>query len=354
MHDQAADIRDHKLNGQEDFDPDAPHHVAVVVPCYRVRDQILHVLRSVGPEVSSIFVVDDACPDGSGQLVEEQCTDARVRVLRHAENKGVGGAVITGYRAALAHGATIVVKLDGDGQMDPGLIPGLVASLVVGEADYAKGNRLYSRVDTRQMPKLRLVGNALLSFMTKLSSGYWSIFDPTNGFTAIHRNCLELLHLNGLSERYFFETDMLIKLGEVRAVVIDVRMMARYGDEVSQLRVGRVMLEFLWRHLRATVRRIIYAYFVRDFSLASLNLLIGVPALLFGVGYGAFYWWQSVSTGVAVPTGTVMVAVLPIVLGFQMILFFFSFDIANEPRRPLQDIRRLRKKAMAAVGAAGR
>lgn len=352
MHDQATDLRDHKLDAGAS-DPDPRPNIAVVIPCYRVRSRILDVIRDIGPEVARILVVDDACPESSGALVEAQCPDRRVRVLRHDHNQGVGAAMITGYRAALADGATIVVKLDGDGQMDPGLIPSLVAALLVGEADYAKGNRFYSRVDTRGMPAVRLLGNALLSFMTKLSSGYWSIFDPTNGFTAIHRNCLELLHLNGLARRYFFESDMLIKLGEVRAVVIDVRMMARYGSEVSNLKVGRVLLDFLWRHVRGTIRRIVYAYYVRDFSLASLNLLVGLPAMVFGGIYGIYYWWQSIATGVPVPTGTVMVAVLPIVLGFQMVLFFFAVDIANEPSRPLQDVRRLRKKAMALVQTAG-
>jgi hypothetical protein len=235
--------------------------------------------------------------------------------------------------------------------MDPHLIPTLTARIVTGEADYVKGNRFIWSVDTRQMPRIRLFGNALLSFVTKLSSGYWSIFDPTNGFSAIHRGCLESLDLGGLAERYFFESDMLIKLGDLRAVVADVRMVAHYGDETSSLKVSRVFGDFLLRHLRATFRRIVYAHYIRDFSLASINLLIGLPMLVFGVIFGTFEWWNSVATGTPASTGTVMVAVLPIVLGVQMTLFFFGYDISNEPKRPLQDIYNVTNRGIAAVSS---
>jgi dolichol-phosphate mannosyltransferase len=147
---------------------------------------------------------------------------------------------------------------------------------------------------------------------------------------------LAALDLDCLSERYFFETDMLIRLGEIRAVVVDVPMHAVYGDEVSGLKINLILSEFLRKHLKAILRRIVYQYFLRDFSFASLNLLIGSILLAFGTVFGAIEWWESAQTGVAATAGTVMLSVMPIIAGLQMLLFFFSGDIASEPKRPLQ------------------
>jgi dolichol-phosphate mannosyltransferase len=310
--------------------------LAVVIPSYRVKAHILDVIARIGPEVAMIFVVDDACPDGSGAFVGEQCRDPRVRVLRHEVNRGVGGAMMTGYRAALDAGADIIVKVDGDGQMDPALIPHIARPVLARQADYAKGNRFHSLWNVRRMPRVRLYGNAALSFMTKLSSGYWGIFDPTNGYTAIHAAALERIEFANVSERYFFETDMLINLGNARAVVADVPMEAVYADEVSNLRIRNELWPFLRTHLRELVKRIFYTYFLRDFSPATLQLLIGAIFLLFGTIYGAAEWYRSVSTGEIASTGTVMIAVLPIILGVQLLLNFLAFDMANEPKVPIQ------------------
>ena len=224
--------------------------VAVVIPSYRVTAHILQVIAGIGSEVQHIYVVDDACPDGSGLLVESQCTDPRVKVLRHAVNQGVGGAVLTGYAAALDDNVDIIVKVDGDGQMKPELIPYFIAPIALGQADYSKGNRFYNLTHIRQMPPMRLIGNAALSFMAKLSTGYWTLFDPTNGYTAIHAKVARRLEFKQLSKRYFFETDMLFRLNTVRAVVVDVPMDAHYGDEKSNLRISRIFGEFLLKHMR--------------------------------------------------------------------------------------------------------
>jgi glycosyltransferase involved in cell wall biosynthesis len=153
----------------------------------------VQTLSEIGKEVSYIFVIDDACPDGSGKLVQEKVSDSRVKVIFHEENLGVGGAMITGYKAALETDADIIVKLDGDGQMDPALINELIAPIVNGRADYTKGDRLDSLTGLSQMPSIRLFGNAGLSLLTKISTGYWNITDPTNGYTAIHRDVLKML-----------------------------------------------------------------------------------------------------------------------------------------------------------------
>ena len=311
-------------------------NVAVVIPSYRVCEQILDVVGNIGAEVQRIYVVDDCCPDGSGDLVQAHCDDPRVTVLRHDENQGVGGAVITGYRAALADGMDFIVKVDGDGQMDPSLIPEFIAPIVAGEADYAKGNRFFNPEDVRGMPKGRLVGNAILSLMTKLSSGYWNLFDPMNGFTAIHGDVAGHLPLDKISKGYFFETEMLIRLNTLRAVVVDVPMSANYGDERSNLKVSQIGGEFLWKHIRFLFKRIGYNYYLRDLSLASIQLPLGLLLLFFGIGFGGYHWIESARAGLPTSAGTVMLAALPLLVGIQLVLAFIGFDVASVPRRPIQ------------------
>jgi len=310
--------------------------VAVVIPCFKVKDQILGVLSKIGPECHAIYVVDDACPEGSGALVTAQCTDPRVKVLRRDTNGGVGAAVITGLRQAMEDGATIMVKLDGDGQMDPALVPRFLRPLLAGKADYAKGNRFHDLAQLRQMPWVRLLGNAALSFIAKLSSGYWNVFDPTNGFLAIHRAALQDVRLDRVAQRYFFESDLLFHLYLARAVVVDVPMVATYGSEKSGLRPGLAVLEFGLRHMWNFMRRILYMYFLRDFSVASIEILVAPVFLVFGTGYGAFRWAQMAGRGVEASAGTVMLAALPIILAFQMLLSFLGFDQRCVPTEPRQ------------------
>lgn len=312
--------------------------IATVIPCYKVQGKVLEVIQRIGPEVSHIIIVDDCDPEKAGDLVEQSCTDPRIAVVRHTVNKGVGGAVVTGYRHALSLGADIVVKLDGDGQMAPELLPKIIRPIVEGDADYSKGNRFHSVYDVRNMPGQRLFGNAILSLITKFSSGYWSIFDPTNGYTAIHAEALSRLELANLSQRYFFESDMLINLGNVRAVVRDVPMHALYADEVSGLKISKIVGPFLLGHLRELFKRLLYNYFLRDFSFASLQLIFGILFLIFGMTFGIYEWGKSIATHHVASTGTVMLSVLPIILGFQLLLSFLSYDIANEPRQSLKSL----------------
>jgi dolichol-phosphate mannosyltransferase len=323
------------------------HVVAVVIPCYRVRAHILPLLHRIGPEVEHIFVVDDGCPEGSGTHVLAGCLDERVVVLVHRENQGVGGAVITGYQHAVAAGADVIVKLDGDGQMDPALIPLLVTPIVQGRADYVKGNRFHNIEDVRAMPKIRLIGNAALSFMTKLSSGYWNIFDPTNGYTAISAAVLSCLPLQKINRRYFFESDILFRLNTIQAVVLDLPMTAIYAGEQSGLHVRRVFLDFLGGNLSNFGKRVFYSYFLRGFSIASLELVTGLLFLGFGVIFGVQGWMSSIATGLAATTGTVMLAALPVILGVQLLLSFLAFDFSVMPTSPITALLPPKQTALA-------
>ena len=311
------------------------HAIAVVIPSYRVTRHILGVIANMGPEVTRIYVVDDKCPDGSGALVRSSCSDPRVRVIEHAENQGVGGAVMTGYKAAIEEGMEVIVKVDGDGQMDPRLIPHFVAPILNGEADYTKGNRFFDLEQIGAMPPMRLFGNAVLSLMTKLSSGYWDLFDPTNGYTAIHVDTARHLPFRKISRRYFFETDMLFRLNTLQAVVADVPMDASYGDEVSNLKISKIVTEFLAKHIRNFAKRIFYNYYLRNMSLASIELPLGLIMFVAGSVYGVVNWVESSRGGVETPAGTVMLAAMPMLMGLQLILAFLSNDIASMPKRPL-------------------
>lgn len=308
--------------------------VAVVIPCYRVRRHILQVLEAIGPRIDAVYLVDDCCPEGSGELVAAECRDPRVQVLRCPENEGVGGATLRGFRAALNDGADILVKLDGDGQMDPAFVPLLIEPIAKGLADYAKGNRFFNPPDLLAMPRARLFGNAILSFMAKASTGYWRMFDPTNGFLAIDARVFALLPLDKLAKRYFWESDMLFRLGLIRAVVIDVPMAARYGDEISGLKIPNVVLPFLWGHIRNFFKRVFYNYFLRDFSVASVEIVLGFLLLGFGSLYGGIEWWDSIRTGQVASSGAVMLAGLPVIVGVQLLLSALNYDVANVPLTP--------------------
>ena len=319
------------------MDKQATGRVAVVIPSYRVTQHVLGVIAHVPAMVDRIYVVDDACPDGSGQLVERECTDDRVQVVFLANNQGVGGAVMAGYAQAITDGCDVMVKIDGDGQMDPTLIPAFVRPILAGEADYTKGNRFFDLERIRRMPKMRLLGNAVLSFMTKVSSGYWDLFDPTNGYTAIHANVARNLPFAQISHRYFFETDMLFRLNTLRAVVVDVPMDARYGDEVSNLKIRRIVGEFLLKHLRNAAKRVFYNYYLRDLSLASIELPLGVLLLGFGVVFGTWNWIHYVRIDQAAPTGTVVLAAVTSLMGMQFLLAFLAQDIATVPKNAIHD-----------------
>jgi glycosyltransferase involved in cell wall biosynthesis len=314
--------------------------VWLVIPCYKVKAHILKVLAKAPAWIEGIVCVDDACPEASGDFILANAADPRVVVVKLANNQGVGGATLAGYAEAERRGGRILVKVDGDDQMDLGYTAQLVAPILLGDADYAKGNRFTSISHLQQMPTIRVLGNAALSFAAKMSTGYWNIFDPTNGFTAIEAQVAKMVMAKRISRRFFFETDLLYHLGTLRAVVRDVPIPARYADEVSNLRIGSIIGPFAFRHLRNFLQRVLGQYFVRDFSVASLELVSGLFLILFGVGYAAHYVVARVP-GQAASAGVVMTAALPVILGFQLLLQAANFDVLNVPSRPIHPYLRI-------------
>ena len=322
--------------GEGDSSPFEKHCIAAVIPCYRVEREIQSVLQTIPAYIKHIIAVDDASPDSTADLVSASSkNDDRITLIRHPSNQGVGGAMVTGYRKALELGAQVVVKIDGDGQMDMTHLPKLLQPLIEGKADYTKGNRFRDFNSLQQMPFIRRVGNMGLAFLAKAATGYWNMFDPTNGFNAIHADVLAQLPLDKIDRSYYFETSMLANLYLIGAVVKDVPMPARYQGEVSSLLVHRILFQFPPKLISTLLRRLLLKNFIYDFSMGSIYLLAGLPLLLFGFIFGILKWIQYASIGVPAPTGTVMIPTLSVLLGIQLLLSAIEIDLRSVPTEPL-------------------
>ena len=312
----------------------AKYGIATVIPAYQVEKNIESVIHGIPHYIKYIIVVEDASPDSCADLVIAAAKkDRRITLIRHEKNQGVGGATITGFRKAIELGAQIIIKLDGDGQMDPAHIPALITPLIEGKADYAKGNRFRDFQSLQQMPLIRRIGNLGLSFLTKAATGYWNLFDPTNGFFAIRSEILAQLPFDKLDRRYYFETSMLSHLYLLNAFILDIPIPARYRDESSNMSIQRVLIEFPTKLIRTLLRRIVLKYFLFDFSMASVYLLAGIPLLLFGLIFGITKWVHYFNLGITAPTGTVMLATLTVILGIQFLLSAIEIDMKSTPRK---------------------
>ena len=310
--------------------------IAAVIPAYRVEREIDSVLRGLPSYIKYIIVVDDASPDATGELVAAYAKrDRRIVLLRHTRNRGVGGAMVSGFRKALEFGAQIVVKIDGDGQMDIDNLPDLLTPLILGRADYTKGNRFRDFTSLRHMPWIRRVGNMGLGFIAKAATGYWNLFDPTNGFLAIRAETLAQLPLDQIDPTYYFETSMLANLYLLGAVVQDIPMPAHYQGEVSSMLIHRILLEFPLKLFNTLIRRAVLKNFIYDFSMASIYLLTGLPLLAFGLVFGSYKWIQYASLGIPAPTGTVILPTLSVLLGIQLLLSAIEIDLRSVPQKPL-------------------
>lgn len=305
--------------------------IAVVVPAHNEALQLDEVIDTMPEYVDHIIIVDDCSSDGTADVIGNS-KDPRVVGMTTPRNSGVGGATLLGYSKALELDSSVAVKMDGDGQMPPEHLHLLLDALIEQNYDYAKGNRFLAGESLHVMPRHRLFGNVVLTFVNKLASGYWHIFDPQNGFTAIKCETLQRLNLNQIHQRYFFENDMLIALNFHNARVKDVGIPARYRGERSDLNPFKVGVTFPLLFLPRLWRRIYQKYVLRDFSPIALFLFLGLLLLAWGIGFGVYHWVLSVLTEHVATTGTVMLAVLPLILGFQLILQAIVLDIQETPK----------------------
>jgi len=297
------------------------HAIGVVVPAYNEQAHVAAVVRTLPAYVDRAYVVDDGSTDDTWAEIRrvaddlngsaDDSDDPQVVTIRHRTNKGVGAAIKTGYEHALEADLDVVTVMGADGQMDPEKLPLLLDPIVEGRADYAKGNRLVRPEDRESMPRFRLFGNVVLTLLTKVASGYWSIGDPQNGYTAISTDALAAVPLGDMYEYYGYCNDLLVKLHVSGQRVADVRIPAEYGDEESHIsyleyvpRVSLMLLRnFGWRLRRQLTdghgRGITVAYLLGatlltaglvsaigglDESLVSGSVLVGVLGLLAGLG----------------------------------------------------------------------
>ena len=310
------------------------YKIAIVIPCFKVQNHIKEVVKTIPEYVKHIILVNDCSTDNTAEVIETLAqTHKKIDLIHHTVNKGVGGGMITGFKKAIELNADIAVKLDGDGQMDSSYIPLLLEPIITNKADFTKGNRFKDHIAIRQMPLIRRIGNIGLSFLIKAASGYWNVFDPTNGFIAINKETLNALDWNRIHQRYFFESSMLIELYHVNAVIQDVPMKAKYGSEESNLSVTKTLVEFPPKLLAGWARRILLKYFLYEFNIASLYIMTGTPLFLFGLYYGISNYIKYIDLKMAAPTGTVIIPTLMITLGFQLLLAAINFDIGNYPKK---------------------
>lgn len=307
--------------------------IAVVVPAYNEEKLIGPTLAAMPDFIDSIIVTDDGSSDDTAARVEAMAQhDTRIMLIRHARNEGKGSAVIDGSRKAIDQGHDIVALMDGDHQMPPEHLPSLLDPLIERGYDAAKGNRFLAAPGTLgNMPKHRLLGNILLTLLTKIASGYWSIFDSQNGYWALTAASLTKLDLSRIARRYDLENSMLIHLNILGARVADVPIPAKYGDEVSGIRLWRVTPSILLTLFTGFWHRVLFRYVLYNFHPIALFLFSGLALSIWGLGFGT--WVAITSLGPeAATSGTVMLAVLPFLLGFQLLLAAMVLDIVSEPR----------------------
>jgi len=304
-----------------------PSAVAVIVPCHRARDHVLATLAAIGPEVAAIYVVDDACPEKTGEHVRANCADTRVRVLRLERSLGRGAAIVRGYREALGESMDILVKIEPDGRMDPARIASIVRPLLDGIADYAKGNRFFAVEDAAGVPRRTLWRNAAGSFAHRFATGYWELSDPANGFTALHATVAKALPLERLARGETFELDLLARLAMLHAVVVDVPMPARM-DPARMPRVPRAPVA------GRGLRRIASAYFVRDLNAGSFFIAFGLALLIGGI-VAAVVLWRHAAGGNLAGMGSIAACAVALLAGLQLLIAAVQHEVASVPRRPL-------------------
>jgi len=302
--------------------------VAVVVPAYREAQLIGETLRGVPAFVDRVYVVDDASDDGTADAARA-LGDGRVQVLRHERNGGVGASIVTGYKRALQDGVDVTAVMAADNQMDPADLAKLVRPVAAGEVDYAKANRLVSGEAWRVIPRSRYLGNAVLSLLTKIASGYWHVADSQSGYTAISRETLGALDLDRVYRKYGFPNDMLVHLNVYNARVRDFPSRPVYGvGERSGIKIRSVVPRISWLLLKGFLWRLREKYVIRDFHPLVFFYALGIVMTLVGLVLGIVETVLRIG-GNDVSVGTVVLVALLLIAGSQFTLFAMWFDMES-------------------------
>lgn len=302
--------------------------VAVVVTAYNEEKLIWNVLESMPKWVDHVVVVNDGSTDRTVEKVNEYMKiDSKVALISHEKNKGVGGAISSGYKYCLEKKYEITVVMNGDAQMDPEDLSALITPLANGEADYAKGNRLFHGKAWELIPRYRYIGNSVLSLLTKIASGYWHIADSQCGYTAISKSALEALPIDNIFPRYGVPNDILVKLNIESMVVIDVPIRPIYNiGEVSGIRLINVIPDISCLLVRKFFERLTQKYVIRDFHPLIFFYILGLIALPLGSGMGFYYFFYRILIGHVTPVTALFAAFLTLT-GLLFLLFAMLFDM---------------------------
>jgi glycosyltransferase involved in cell wall biosynthesis len=304
------------------------YSLAVIIPAYRAEATIAQVIKKMPDYVDWIIVVDDASRDKTADIVSK-LADKRIILIQHTENSGVGAAMITGFRRGLETGADLLAKIDADDQMDPYYLDRFVRVSILYGCDYVKANRFGHLEAIPAMPKIRFVGSIILSFLTKLVSGYWNVFDPQNGYVMITRRMLLRLDLKNIDKGYYFENSMLTSLNIMRARIGEIYLPAQYGNEKSSMKLSNILWTFPGKLCAGFFYRIYQKYLFRSLSPFFLLFTFGITCCIWGCLWGGWAWYKSLETGIPTPTGTVILALLPLILGWSALLQAFVLDIQD-------------------------
>jgi glycosyltransferase involved in cell wall biosynthesis len=305
------------------------HKIGVVVPAFNEEKLIEQTILQVPDYIDKIVVVDDASKDKTSKILSKLKNRNELSIIQHKENQGVGSSIMDGYLKLIDDNLDIAVVMAGDNQMDPKYLPKLLDSLIENNFDVAKGNRYLNTKELKSMPSYRFFGNIVITFFTKLASGYWSIFDTLNGYVASRMSVLKLIEFNKIKKRYDFEISMLINLNILGAKIVDVPIPAVYGTEVSDLKVWRVLPGLMKTLFFGFWRRIFYKYIFYNTHPISIFLIFGLLFQLIGFLIGI---WSIVATKGHPTASSALLAVLPFLLGFQLALTAIIIDIQNEPK----------------------
>lgn len=303
--------------------------IAAVVPAYCEEAHIALVIETMPEIVDLIVVVDDASPDATYDAAIST-NDPRLTVIRLPENQGVGGAIMAAHTAAIELGSDINVVFAGDAQMDPAYLPALLKPIVHDGYGFTKANRFYSSKSFQGMPVYRILGNVVLSFLNKLASGYWNLFDPQNGYTATTTDVLKRLDFDHIAKRYEFENDFLMHLNILNVRAKDVPIPAVYGNEVSAIKLHKVIPALLRLLTRGFTRRIMLKYVIGTFSPIALFLFFGSLLVVWSFLFGLWVLYETIGPAVA-STGTVLLCVAPGLVGLQFLLTALQLDIQASP-----------------------
>jgi dolichol-phosphate mannosyltransferase len=308
--------------------------IVVVIPYYNAAKFIKEVINGLPYFIDAIVIVNDKSQELLPyEEIKKECKNkANLIFLENEINLGVGGATKKGFQYAIDHGFDIVVKVDADNQMDTSYLKKMITPIVKDNVKMTKGNRFRDTKSIKNMPIVRRIGNLILSFLTKAATGYWNNFDPTNGFIAVKVSVLKKIDFSNLSSRYFFETSLIAELYFIEAQIKDIAMPPIYGHEKSNMQVWKMPVIFFKNLVKIFFKRIVKKYFLFDFNIGSLYILVGIPLLLFGVLFGLYEWWFYTSRNIYAPTGTIMIVSLSIIIGFQLVLQAIQYDIFHAPK----------------------